>query len=323
MFGSLMSKARRLALASLTIGMCAASLNACSADDHPSSLVSAGGESAHGGGHAGRAGADTGEAGQTSNDAGTHSGGGDDAGAAGEASEAPAPLAIFPSQLQVDVGCGKSADPVELLIRNEGDLPLAISNAAASAGYAIEAQLPLRIEPLASATLQVTPPPPKATASVGDTSTGSLTFVTNEPGSPSHQVLLNTTVFGGQFDFTDSDGTPLTDALPLTYLSSDVCPDDVAYRVHNTGNLAFTLFGPTFPTQLGGTSTGSSGRNVPPDGYVELTVGGNSAPNGACSGGGELTFTVQGSFCGPVPKLSVTWPANVQTTGCACSAATE
>jgi hypothetical protein len=324
MFGALMSKTSWLALASLTLGSCGVSLSACSSgDDRPGSLVNAAGNLGHGGGHAGLGGASGGDAGQASGDAGNHSGGGDPAGAAGEGSSSPAPLAVFPSQLQVDVGCGASSDAVELLIRNEGDLPLTISNASASAGYSIEARLPLQIAPFASSALRVTPPPPKATASVGDRSTGTLTFDTNEPDSPSHQVLLNTTLFGGQFDFTDGNGTPLDGALSLTYLSSDVCPDNVTYRVHNSGNLAFTLFGPTFPTHLGGTSTGTNGQNVAPDAYVEFTVGGNSSSDGACSGGGDLTFTVQGSFCGPVPKLGVTWPANVQTTGCACTAATE
>jgi hypothetical protein len=136
-------------------------------------------------------------------------------------------------------------------------------------------------------------------------------------------VLLNTTLFGGQFEFTDHDGTPLSAALPLTYLSSDACPDNVRYRVHNTGNLAFALLGPTFSSHLGGTSTGESGQNVAPDEYVELTVSGNSSTDGACSGSGTLTFTVQGGFCGSVPKLSVTWPTNIETAGCSCKAATE
>jgi len=221
------------------------------------------------------------------------------------------------------VGCGASTDSAELVIQNGGSLPLTISSATATAGYSVTSQLPLQIAPSASKALQVAPPPPKATAAVGDTSSGSLTFVSNEAGSPSHQVTLNTTLFGGQLDFTDGNGAALNAALPLTYLSSDVCPDNVTYRVHNTGNLAFKLFGPTFPTHLGGTSTGANGQNVAPDAYVELTVSGNSSSDGACSGGGELTFTVQGSFCGPVPKLSVSWPVNVATTGCACTAAAD
>jgi hypothetical protein len=320
---ALMSKARWLALASLTLVVCGASLGACSADDRPSSLVSAGGESGHGSGNAGHGGGTSGDAGQANDDAGNHSGDGDDGGAAGEGNLAPAPLAIFPRQLQVDVGCGPNTDSVALIIRNDGTLPLTISDATTSAGYVVKGQLPLEIAPSASQALSVTAPPPKVTASVGDTSSGTLTFFTNEADSPSHQVLLQTTLFGGQFDFTDSNGVPLSNGLPLTYLSSAVCPDNVTYRVHNTGNLAFTLIGPTFPSHLGGTSTGASGQNVAPDGYVEFTVGGNSSTDGACSGGGALTFTVQGSFCGPVPKLSVSWPANIETVGCTCTAATD
>ncbi|MEI9949862.1 MAG: hypothetical protein WDO74_12995 [Pseudomonadota bacterium] len=304
--------------------MCQASLSACgSGDSRPGSLVSAGGASDHVGGHAGHGGGNGDDAGQANDDAGNHGEGGDDAGAAGQASLAAAPLAIFPQQLQVDVGCGASTDPAPLLIQNGGLLPLTISSVLATAGYVVTGQLPLQIEPLASAALSVTPPPPKATASVGATSTGTLTFVTNETDSPTHEVLLNSRLFGGQFEFTDRSGRPLNTALALTYLSSDTCPDEVTYRVHNTGNLAFRLFGPTFPTHLGGSSTGVNGQNVAPDAYFELKVGGNSAADGACSASGELTFTVQGSFCGSVPKLSVTWPTNIATTGCTCSASTE
>ena len=313
-----MSIARWPVFASLALSLCLGSLSACGrGDDRPASLVSAGGESAHGGGRAGHGGSSSGDAGQPSGDGGD----GDSAGAAGEASLSASPLAIFPRQLQVDASCGVSNAPADLVIRNGGLLPLTISSATASAGYTIDAQLPVQIASGASATLQVTAPTPKAAASLGDTSTGALSFVTNEPDGPNHEVLLNTTLFGGQFVFTDNDGSPLHAALPLTYLSSDTCPDNVTYRVHNTGNLAFTLLGPTFPTHLAGTGTGAEGQNVAPDAYVEFEVTGNSSTDGACSGSGELPFTVQGAFCGALPKLSVIWPANGAASGCSCTAA--
>jgi hypothetical protein len=318
-----MSLAQRAVFASLMFGLCHASLNACGNEDRPSSLVSAGGESGRGNGQAGRRDGDSGDAGQANAEAGNQNAGGDDAGAAGEGPLLTGPFAFFPNQLQVDVGCGASAEAVDLVIRNSGLLPLTISSATVTSGYVLTTQLPLQIAAKASAALQVTPPPAEATASVGSMSSGSLSFVTNEAGNPTHDVQLNTTLYGGQLEFTDRSGIPLSAGLSLTYLSSDICPDDVKYRVHNTGNLAFTLFGPTFPPHLAGISTGVSGQNVAPDGYVELQVSGDSSSDGACSGSGELIFTVQGSFCGAVPKLSVTWPAGVQTTGCACSAAAD
>ncbi|HKO51599.1 MAG TPA: hypothetical protein VJV79_28010 [Polyangiaceae bacterium] len=314
-----MSTARWPVLASLAFGICQASLSACgSGDSRPASLVNAGGRSASSGGAAGRGG-NSGDAGQANEDAG-NGGSSDEAGAAGEGNVAAAPLAIFPRQLQVDVGCGANTDAAELVIHNGGLLPLTISSATTSAGYAVKGQMPLQIASLASATLQVTPPTPKASASIGDKSSGTLTFVTNEADSPTREVLLDTTLFGGKFAFTDGDGQPLLAALPLTYLSSDSCPDDATYRVHNTGNLAFKLFGPLFPTHLAGSSTGAAGQNVAPDSYIEFKVGGHSSSDGACSGNGELIFTVEGPFCGAVPKLSVSWPANGAASGCACTA---
>ena len=314
-----MSKARWLVFSWLMFGLAAASLGACgNGDGRPSSLVSSNGESGRTGNSAGHGGGGSSNAGGANGDAG--SGLGNDAGAAGESYVPAAPVATYPEQLRVDVACGASTDPTELLIQNSGELPLIISSAKATAGYTVNGELPLRIEALGSATLSVSAAAPKATAAVGDTSNGTLTFVTNEADSPSHEIRLDTTVFGGQLQFTDRDGVALKGALALSFLGSDVCPDSVKYRVRNTGNLAFTLVGPTFPVHLRGTTTGASGQSVAPNGYVELEVSGNSATDGACSGSGELSFTVQGSLCSAVPKLTVTWPANVTTSGCSCGA---
>ncbi|HEX2672807.1 MAG TPA: hypothetical protein VHM25_18110 [Polyangiaceae bacterium] len=317
-----MFKARWLAVSSLMFGLAAASLGACSnGDGRPSSLVSSNGEAGRLGNSTGHGGGGSSNAGGPNGDAGGRFG--DDAGAAGETDVSPAPLATYPEQLRLDVACGASPEPTELLIQNDGRLPLIVSSATTSAGYTVKGELPLRIEALGSAILLVSAAAPNTTAAVGDTSTGTLTFVTNETHSPSHQVRLDTTVFGGRLEFADRDGVALKGALTLSYLSSDVCPDSVKYRVRNTGNLAFMLTGPTFPVHLRGTTTGASGQSVAPNGYVELEVSGNSATDAACSGSGELSFTVEGSLCSAAPKLPVTWPANVATSGCSCGAASE
>lgn len=310
-----MLKAPWLAFASLIFGLSAASLSACgNGDGRPSSLVSSNGESGRSGGLGGHGGG-SGAAG-LGGDAGSAVGG--DAGAAGETHTSAEPVLIFPNQLQVDVACGTSPEPVALLIQNSGLAPLTISSAETTGGYRLESELPLQIAAMGSASLLVSAPAAKVSASVGDTFTGTLTFGTDEADSPSHQVRLDTTVFGGMLEFADRDGVALKGALALTYLSSDVCPDSVKYRVRNIGNLAFTLLGPTFPAHLRGTTSGAQGQDVPPSGYVELEVSGDSTTDGACSGSGELSFTVQGALCSPAPKLSVTWPANVATSGCSC-----
>ena len=318
-----MSKARWLAFASLTAGLGPALLVGCgNGDGRPASLVSSGGESGHNDGSAGHDSGNSGAAGQANGEAGE---GNDDAGAgaAGEGSQAAAPIAIFPQQLEVDVGCDAGLEPTALVIQNGGILPLTISSASATAGYVVKTGLPLQVDAMGKAVLAIAAPAPKPGTPLGAMSTGTLTFVTNEPESPTHEVLMHTTLLGGQFEFTDGNGIPLSTALPLTYLSSDTCPDNVKYRVHNTGNLAFTLLGPTFPAHLGGSSTGESGLSIAPNEYAEFEVSGNSSNDGACSGSGDLTFTVQGSFCGAVPKLNVNWPTNVATTGCTCTAAAD
>ena len=246
----------------------------------------------------------------------------DSAGAAGESPGPAPPLALFPSELAVDVGCSEDPMQAPLLIQNRGALPLVITRADANSGYVVSGVLPLTIAPKGSGTLLVTPPLPTTHAVIGDTTTGVLSFETNEPGSPSHQVSLNTTLFGATLEFTDAAGTPIRASLPLTYLSSSLCPDDVRYRVHNTGNVTFTLLGPTFPAHFGGTTAGEMGLSVAPNDFAELSVGGNSAPGNVCSASGVLSFSVEGAFCGAVPTLSVSWPSNAEAS-CDCTAAAE
>jgi hypothetical protein len=305
-------------LAALTTS--AALLGACgTAPSRPISLVSAGGQSSRPGQSAGDAG--LGEAGQTPSGVGESG----DGGAGGELPVGiPArPLAVFSASLDVNATCGSSQPDTELLIRNGGSQTLTINSASADSAYVVTAKLPLSIAPSAGAALLVTPPTPKASAQVGDASTGTLSFSTNELGAPTHTVALTTELFGAHFELTDHDGVPLGPTLTLTYLSESTCPDTLKYRVHNTGNVAFTLHGPTFPANLGGTTTGPDGQSVDPDDFVELMVGGDSAPGDVCSASGLLSFSTTGSFCGSAPTLNVVWPQSTAPDAgppCACSA---
>jgi hypothetical protein len=307
-------------LAALATGV--ATLGACTAPSHPGSQVSIGGQSSHGG----RSGESAGNAGLS--EAGQTPSGGGDSGDGGEGGALPVgiparPLAIFSASLGVNAGCESRQPDTGLLIQNGGSETLTIESASADSGYVVTARLPLSIAPGAGATLVVTPPSPKPSAQVGDMSTGTLSFTSNEPGAPTHTVALTTTLFGAHFELTDHEGVPLGSTLTLTYLNESTCPDTLKYRVHNSGNVAFTLHGPTFPANLGGTTTGPDGQSVAPDDYVELMVGGNSAPGDACSASGVLSFSTTGSVCGSAPTLNVVWPPSTAPDAgppCACSA---
>jgi hypothetical protein len=308
-------------LAALSVLAFGVSLDACTAPAHPDSLVSAGGQTNPGG----RSGASAGRAGLS--EAGQISDGGEsgEGGAAGgvEVGIPARPLAVFASSLDVDSSCAATQSQTELLIRNGGSQALLIQTVNADSGYVVTGTLPLRIEPGAGASLLVAPPAPKASAQVGDTSTGKLSFTSNEPGTPTHTVALTSTLFGARLEFTDHDGTPLGSTLTLTYLNESSCPDTVKYRVHNTGNVAFKLHGPTFPEHLAGTTTDPDGQSVAPDDFIELMVGGNSSPGDVCQASGSLSFTTTGSFCGDVPSLNVEWPQSTAADAgppCACTA---
>ncbi|HEY3666378.1 MAG TPA: hypothetical protein VGL19_10275, partial [Polyangiaceae bacterium] len=248
-----------VALAALAVGN---GLAACTAPAHPDSLVSAGGQASQGGRTGGNAGNTTiGEAGQIGS-----------AGESGEGGEAGAvqigiparPLALFASTLDVNAGCGDTQPQTDFLIRNGGSQQLIIESLNADSGYVVTGNLPLTIAPGAGVGLHVAPPAPKAGAQVGDMSTGKLSFKSNELGTSTHEVALRTTLFGARLEFTDHEGAALAPTLTLTYLNESDCPDAVKYRVHNIGNLAFKLLGPTFPAHLAGTTTGPDGLSVAP-----------------------------------------------------------
>jgi hypothetical protein len=306
-----------LALEALAI--CASWLAACgTAPSHPSSLVSVAGAPSQGG----RPGQGAGGAGETGKAATAGGDGGGDGGAAGDTfvGTPPTALAVFMSTLDVNTSCAGDVPSTALLIQNGGGSTLTIASASADSGYTVQTALPVSIAPGAGATLLVLPPAPKSSAGIGDTSEGSLTFSTNEPDTPTHDVALHTTLYGAHLEFTDHDGTPLVSVLTLSYLNDSLCPDSAKYRVHNTGNVAFTLVGPSFPAHFSGTTTGASGVSVAPDGYVELMVGGVSSPGGVCQGSGVLSFSTTGAFCGSAPSLNVAWPASAGPS-CTCGAA--
>jgi len=294
---------------------------ACSSDQKPSSLISGGGgaNSVASGGHGGK-----GElnAGAPSANAGGDDGAGTAGMSEGAGGASAEPLAIYPSALEADVGCNQETPSVALLIQNRGNEPLVISKASVSEGYTLGATLPLTIAPGASGSLSVTPPAASSDADAGAITSGKLSFTTNEPGTPTHEVTLNSATYEGRFEFTDSDGKPIT-SLSLVYDSGGACPVLTKYRIHNLGNATFTVLGPTFPSHFSGTTLGSSGHALAPGAYVELMAGAVSGNDDACQATGDLSFTVMGTFCGTVPKLRVVWPVSSDPdaggVSCACT----
>lgn len=297
-------------------------LGACGDPERPGSLVGTAGGATSGGG--------PGEAGASEHDdplggaAGSSEPAPDDGGSAGASESAvPAPWAVFPDRLEVDVACGVAAVSAEFVIQNRGSLPLVIASAKADSGYELGGAFPRTIAPRASEVVVVTPPAPKSGARIGETSDGTLSFVTNESGETTHQVALTSTLFGAKLQFTDRDGAPLGTTLTLSHLGAQSCPDTLKYRVRNAGNLSFTLLGPTFPSHFAGTTTGMTGVEVAPDAEIELQLAAVSGSGNVCSANGVLSFSGKGAFCDPIPSLNVSWAATATSpaAGCMCTAA--
>jgi hypothetical protein len=231
----------------------------------------------------------------------------------------PTPLALYPSTLDANVGCNSAPDAT-LLIQNAGGSLLMVTDASADSGYVVKTALPLSIEPGAAGALLITPPVAVENSPLGTLSSATLSFRTNEPTLPEHHVSLSSELFRAELEFTDHDGVPLSAPLTLSHLNDAACPDTIKYRVHNRGNVAVTLLGPTFPANFSGTNTGGTGQSIAPGEYVELMIGGVSEPGSLCGASGQLTFTTKGSYCGAAPSLRVIWPPSAGPT-CACAVA--
>ncbi len=176
----------------------------------------------------------------------------------------------------------------------------------------LKGDFPLTIAPSAFGNLSVTAPAPKPNAKLGMMSSGTLSFATNEPDSPTHRITLNTTLFGGSLEFLDDNGQPLkTPSLTLGAASAADCPDSATYRVHNTGNLAFQLTGQVFPRT-------SAARARARPGCIWNRTATLSSKSAAChcpetpaAAAARSRSRSDTGYCGTPPSLNVTWPAGV------------
>jgi hypothetical protein len=151
--------------------------------------------------------------------------------------------------------CGQPATAgVALTVTNGGTSPLVISGVAATAGYTVTGKPAGAIAPGKSDSITVSANAPSGEAG-GSTRTGTLSFTTNEYGSPLNQVSLTATIMGANLAFTDSTGNAIK-SEPIVCCSGSpactvpsvppypwwYCPyDGLAYYINNSGNEPATL----------------------------------------------------------------------------------
>jgi hypothetical protein len=222
--------------------------------------------------------------------------------------------------------CGQPAPAgVALTITNGGTAPLSISGIKATSGYTISGQPAGPIAPGKSDSITVQANAPSGEAG-GSTRTGTLSFTTDEYGSPTHQVSLSATIMGANLGFTDANGTTITSQPLVCCGSGAACEpwwacgyDGLTYYIHNSGNQSATL-GAAVVSEPNYFSVSA----LVPSSTVAAGASVSAAPFGpdysnnppVCSANGPLnhnetvTYPAQGNICVPLPTLTVVLQGN-------------
>ena len=242
-----------------------------------------------------------------------------------------------------DVTCGMvgASATQNVSVTNSGTAPLAISNVASSSARFKVVSAPATIAAGAASTIQVEAVAPVVGTDAAGTYTASLTFNTDELGTPTYTVPLSVTIHGANLAFTPGS----------TIDFSTVCSNNnfVTYGVKNTGNEDATVTGPTNPQNSSsqeyqtsrfcgldpandclGEEPRTNGTFEQPGGAVvqagatvndainEYDEFFSSVADAPCTGTDEFTYTATGDICVPLPTLVYNFDYGAFTT-CSCT----
>jgi hypothetical protein len=220
------------------------------------------------------------------------------------------PVATFShNPLAVTATCGGGVGAAALTITNTGNAPLSIGSLNVANGHFKIGAVTNPIAPGANGTINITGVLP-ANPTGGNVLADTLTFATNEVGSPVYSVPVNDTVVGANLAVV---GNPVT---------LNNC-GYVAYSIKNTGNNAansVTIVGaanydtegsPVYFSSTGGESPGEfdSAQTI----NAGATLGDNVAINNGCTAAGSVVvgYTTTGPVCiGAAPTLTVHYVGN-------------
>jgi hypothetical protein len=221
-----------------------------------------------------------------------------------------------------------STGTASVSITNSGNAPLTISGVTSSTAFVVAQGPTASIAPGMTGTIALTTNVPANTPA--GARMGTLSFKTNEFGSPTHTIPLAVTVSGANLSFTvaAASGT-------ITY-NGTCYVDSVTYGIANSGNQPATLSGPTqtsgdqrtyrflgqnpallgtpynqYNQQLGtfmvtggvAIAAGASATDVIADYDEDFNAAGSSV----CSGTDVFAFTAAGNICVGLPALNYVW----------------
>jgi hypothetical protein len=232
---------------------------------------------------------------------------------------ATGPLAAVPgTTVAFAVTCGGGVSKSQgVTITNNGTAPLTFSNVITT-GRVKVVSVPASIAPGASGSIVL-----QANAATigtdkgGTTYADTLSFTTNELGTPKRTVPLSVKVSGANLGFVDANGKAIT-SMTIT-----ACSTAYPYGVHNSGDLAATVTATSAPTQTGsGYATFNSQFSQGVSVAANTTVNDAFRPKAnqlqppVCSGTDQYDYTTAKTdpICTPLPSP---FPVNyAYTTDC-------
>lgn len=268
------------------------------------------------------------------------------------------PVASYTSAVAFVAVCGQQAPTDKIVtITNSGAAALTIGSVTTTAPFVVVAAPTGAIAPGQSATITVRAPAAVVGTDRGGTSrTGTLSFQTNEGGTPTRQVGLSVAYNGANLDYLDAQGQVIAPATPVYNYSVAACAATPnpnpwqAYSVRNSGNtdvtvtslaqisadgsasVSFAGFAPVTTDCYNGCASGrycSQYRCVPGTGDRSVRAG--QTVSGAISattymacavqyGGNPHTTGTGDAVCIPLPALIVSAPFThgPQTQYCYC-----
>jgi hypothetical protein len=223
-------------------------------------------------------------------------------------------VATYPAEVTAAITCGEAMPAaVDVAVTNTGPDALLITSATASEGFAVVTATPVTIAAGASAAIAVRPLAAVIGTDIGGTTrTGTLSFVTNEAGTPTHTVALAAAIDGANLVVRDTSEPG--DPIDVFRMSSTSCPPGSQLFIHNVGNRPATL---TSPTANGfGFGAFSPSEVVEPDDYVVQPI--NVVTSGPCGGTASIRYQATGAICSEQPAVLTGIFTITGPTSCSC-----
>lgn len=203
------------------------------------------------------------------------------------------------------VTCGGAASGVQnVTITNTGTSALTFSNVKSVKGSFTVVSVPASIAPGTSGNIVVQVAAPVIGTTLAGTTADTLSFTTNEVGSPTHTVSVSVTVNGANLAWNG--------ASSFTF---NTCPTTSPYTIENTGNLDATkVIAPANTLSVGFDFTTQQGVLVAAGTSISGSVRPISQSSPSCSGTQSFIFTQQGPVCTSPLQAQVTW--NIPAVDC-------